>query len=378
MTIYRPILFLLSLLILGFTVNAQVQTASIQHDGETRNYRYYVPTINDNTEDVPLVFVLHGLGDSSQGMLGTGFNAIADTANFIAVYPDALSSFGGTAWNSGTPLNSTVDDVGFFAAILSELGETYQIDIERVYSCGFSMGGIMSHRLACEWNDVIRAVASQSGCMATSVLGSCAPGRSVAVLHIHGTEDATVAYDGTPVFGLSSVAETIDFWSTNNACDAAESIVVEDSAADGYTVDFDSYGGCTDSQPVHLYTVNGMGHTWMGPSNDITTSVEMWKFFSSLDVEEDPVIVDPPVSIESAAQLQANVYPNPTRDFLQYEAALGGSVQLLLFDPAGKLIRNLSGMPAKGQLAIDGLASGTYRLHIIQGEHSWKSTVVKQ
>ncbi len=378
MTLFRNILFLASMILCGLSLSAQVQQASLEHDGVTRQYRYYVPSVNDNSEDVPLIFVLHGLGDSGQGMVqGSGFNAIADTANFIAVYPDALASFGGTAWNSGTPLNTTVDDQGFFQAILDELGATYKIDPERIFSCGFSMGGIMSHRLACEWNDVIKAVASQSGCMANTVLESCDPGRSVAVLHIHGTDDATVAYDGTPLFGLSSVEQTIDFWAENNACDTPESSVLEDSANDGFTIDFDDYGGCEDSQPVNLYTVNGMGHIWMNSSHDVSTSVEMWRFFSSLEEAEEP-IVDPPLSIESSSKQQFVLYPNPAIENVGYQSKLSGNIDVAIYGPEGQLIRQYHALPAKGQLSLTSLPAGVYQLQFSQGLETWSNILVKQ
>ncbi len=378
MKIYIHLLCLSSLLLLWQLSAAQVIQESMDHDGETRNYRFYVPPAYDGEEEVPLIFVLHGLGDSGAGIMqGSGFNAIADTANFIAVYPDALGSFGGTAWNSGTPLNTTVDDFGFLAAILESIGDEYDIDEDRIFSCGYSMGGIMSHRLACEWNDVIKAVASQSGCMANTVLDSCDPGRSVAVLHIHGTDDVTVAYDGTPLFGLSSVPETVGFWADNNACDASpESVALEDSANDGYTVDLDRYENCEDSQPVHLYTVNGMGHSWMNSSNDVSTSVEMWNFFRSLDEPSEPVEPIEPVSTEILASQNLQLYPNPVQDVLQYQSPFSGRVNVTITDVQGRLLRQMNGMSASGRLNINTFSPGVYQITVNQQGKTYKQRFV--
>ncbi|MFM7823778.1 MAG: alpha/beta hydrolase family esterase, partial [Bacteroidota bacterium] len=93
---------------------------SIQHNGITRNYIVYVPATYQPGDSWPLVFVLHGFTQTASAIMGvSGFNAIADTGNFIVAYPNGV----GNAWNtnSGMTGGSTADDIGFVAALTDTL-----------------------------------------------------------------------------------------------------------------------------------------------------------------------------------------------------------------------------------------------------------------
>ena len=63
---------------------------TIQFDGLTREYDIYIPTIYDGTSSVPLIVSFHGGNGNIAGQIAIGdLRPIADTANFIAVYPQA-------------------------------------------------------------------------------------------------------------------------------------------------------------------------------------------------------------------------------------------------------------------------------------------------
>ena len=91
---------------------------------------------------------------------------IADTANFIAVYP----SGSGGAWMHKVP--TTYNDIYFVEAMIDELATEFNIDNDRVYACGYSEGGIFSYELACRLSNRIAAVASVSGSMMTDIFRS--------------------------------------------------------------------------------------------------------------------------------------------------------------------------------------------------------------
>ena len=80
-------------------------------------------------------FSFHGGGGDSRMMLGTNdMRPIADTANFIAVYP----SGSGGAWMHKAPTN--YNDIYFIEAIIDTLSSQFNIDNDRVYACGYSEG----------------------------------------------------------------------------------------------------------------------------------------------------------------------------------------------------------------------------------------------
>ena len=96
---------LLTFLMFPSIVSAQVQqTRTIFYGGETREYIIYVPSIYSSSIPTPLMFNFHGGSGDGQGMIGlSDMRPIADTANFIAVYP----SGSGGAWmhKAGTNYN---------------------------------------------------------------------------------------------------------------------------------------------------------------------------------------------------------------------------------------------------------------------------------
>lgn len=77
------------------------------YGGSTRKYVIYVPTIyvTQNIK-VPLLVGLHGNGDNAANFSQICMSAIADTANYITVYPEALPDplLTTNAWHSAQEL----------------------------------------------------------------------------------------------------------------------------------------------------------------------------------------------------------------------------------------------------------------------------------
>lgn len=276
--------------IIFFSVTYGQDILSFEHDGIERSFRVHTPAVDQT--NLPLIFGLHGYGSSAEYMeLSTIIHTVtADSGlDVIIVYPDAVDN----AWNSGiddNPFSPTpdVDDVGFFSALIDTMVAWYEIDTNRVYSCGMSNGGFMSYRLACELSDRITAVASVTGTMSSSIYNSCSPSRPIPVMEIHGTADIVVPYGGS--FGWMSTPEVIYYWTEQNDCQDAVVVVEmpDNDATDFSTVDKLTYGGCEDDVEVVLFDVIDGGHQWPGApiSNglgvqnmDITASFEILNFF---------------------------------------------------------------------------------------------------
>ncbi len=90
-----------------------------------------------------------GWGLELGGLGAMKFEALADTANFVVVYPEGENS----SWDIGGN-----KDVNFIVAIIDSMYNRYQIDRNRVYATGFSMGGMMSWHLSCKIPDKIAAI----------------------------------------------------------------------------------------------------------------------------------------------------------------------------------------------------------------------------
>ena len=330
------LVFVFQLVILpGFS---QIVEGNFMFGGLNRTYAVYLPASFQPDETLPLVVALHGLTQNGASMMSfSGFNAIADTGNFVVVYPDGISN----AWNVGFSGGSTADDVGFLVALVDSLHQQYNIDNNRVYATGFSNGGFMSYKLACEVPATFAAIASVSGTMTEASLANCHPAMAMPVLHIHGTSDFVVSYTGN--YGNVSADAVLAVWTGFNNCPSIP--VVEDLpdlVSDGSTVERYTWAPCDDGSEVVLLKVLNGGHTWPGSvgvtgigitNRDIVASSEIWNFVKRFTKGE-------PTGIPSFNLPAFDFYPNPN-DGKQITIASGkpmGNLSVSIIEISGRLV----------------------------------------
>lgn len=348
------------------SLNAFSQNFSFVFDGQTRNYTVHLPAGYNAALTYPLVFNFHGYTSNAwQQQLYSGMDAVADSNHFIVVYPDGLNN----AWNVGfglAPYNSGVDDVGFTNAMIDTLMAYYSINPNRVYACGMSNGGYFSHRLACELENRIAAVASVTGTLTDSTAVHCSTSRDVPVMQVHGTSDPVVNYNG--MLQSYGVEATLNYWIGDNGCSIPGDTVfiANTNTLDLSTVERIRYPVCNGGSEVLFYKVINGGHTWPGgaidiPTNgatnrDINCSSEIWKFFNRFTLQG-------PVGMEEEHTLApVCIYPNPSDG----EVMIGGTMPVSgweLMDMAGQKI--LSGTYSGTPLNIAALPSGVYLLQLM-------------
>jgi len=292
--------FVILLFVSQSTLHAQIERGSFDFDGHLRNYMVYLPNNYTGSTNFPLVICLHPYGWGAQRMMDyTKLNQVADTSDFIVVYPSAIPN-----WNSGVAENPSyptpnVDDVGFINALIDIMSNRYSIDLERIYACGYSNGGFMSYKLACQLGNRIAAIASVGGVISTSTAESCSPLRTIPVLHIFGTADPYVPINGGTVW--YSVDQTLSVWTNFNDCVQTDTTTLPDlDPTDGCTVEKITYKDCSDNSNVVYYKVINGGHTWPGAgplsnafgntNQDINASVEIWNFFKNYKLVTCPVV----------------------------------------------------------------------------------------
>lgn len=267
-------------------------TYSYMHKGKLRRYAVYVPDIYYTQNiNVPLVLGLHGYGDNIDHFGNICMNAIADTANYICVYAEALPWLGANAWNSGAgvgaiKVNKDEDDVGFINSLLDTIIANYKIDTTRIYAFGFSFGGFMIDRLATECTNRFVAVCNVSG-LHGNFLKNKQPTNAIPYLKFHGTNDLTINYEGTKTtkmfrgFGLSA-ENTVQYWVANNKCNTQPNIdTLPNTAPDSLIfIRYTYQDGINDSKVVFYKVLNGE-HRWYGlPTNDISYCQTIWDFFN--------------------------------------------------------------------------------------------------
>ena len=142
---------------------------------------------------------------------------VMETAGFAVAYPDGLLESNGGQTNWAYFFNDFNDDVGFFRQLVNTLQASVGPNPKRIYVTGLSSGALMSHRLGVQLSDLVAAIGVVEGALflkgnPPQVPSAVGP---VSVLILHGDQDKTVPYCGTPVD--ASQEQSFNYWSGNRA-----------------------------------------------------------------------------------------------------------------------------------------------------------------
>ncbi len=235
---------------------------SIDINGLQRNYLLHTPSKWTSDEQLPLIFMLHGNGGEPLGLESiSGMSILADNQHFFVCYPWGIRA--AWEWRHGTNR-----DVELIDQLITSLSSSHNIDQDRVYAVGFSLGGYLAHNLASELGDRLAGTASLSGSMSSSVAENFDATDKVNVLIIHGTSDDQVSYAGE---------EQINFYNQSYNCsnDLTEIDISADLGCSSYTVIQKTFSSCSDSSRVRLLRVEEGEHEWF-----CFSSSKVWEFFS--------------------------------------------------------------------------------------------------
>ena len=237
---------------------------------ESRKYAVYVPTnYSETNENVPLLMNFHGYDDEIENYINTSnLVSLSEIHNFILVYPQGSKDESGKYhWNSsplGDNNKSDSDDLGFFDAVVAQVSKMYNIDMKRIYACGFSNGGGFVHHLA--RNNKIAAGVCVSGFSSPQVNN---PSSSVSFMTIHGTSDSVVPYNGSEYY--ESMSDVLTYWSNhNNTVDSTETAI-------GNFTHYVYTSGDNNTSVEH-YKINDGGHVWDFSKYDFDTNTTVVEF----------------------------------------------------------------------------------------------------
>lgn len=248
-----------------------------------------VPAGYDANSPAPLIVLLHGYTSSGRMQDSyMGFSKIADDYGFFLVAPDGNREPGGDEnrfWNASPAccdfFRTAVDDSAYVSAIIEKMKDEYTIDNNRVYLIGHSNGGFMSYRAAYDHSDRIAAIASLAG--ANHIEEREAPASPVHVLQIHGTKDATIAYEGSQIQEnyYPSALESVRRWASYNGCSGESSErELRDLVAtlEGHESRVTRFGkGCKQGGSAELWTIEEGSHVPM-LSGSFASQVVEWLY----------------------------------------------------------------------------------------------------
>ena len=243
------------------TVERGLLDVELQHEGNARGYRLYVPETYDPRVGTPLVFNFHGTGGTPESMVAlSGMNPAAETRGILIAYPQGLPANGLPVFDAGLRDFSAAprDDVDFARAIADDVASRYCLDRRRVYSTGLSNGARMSYRIACEAADLVAAIAPVAGVLSLEP-GECNPTRPVPALAFHGTADVVAPYDRAGGFSTRSVPSMFEVWAEKAECTGGTSLTQSSEL-----VSCEAYEDCGGGADSILCTITDGGHCWPG------------------------------------------------------------------------------------------------------------------
>ena len=236
-----------------------------------------MPGNHDYSRPLPLVISLHGY--SNNGAFNAAYMHHIDSIHeneHLLIYPDGTMNFLGMRyWNATDAccnlFDYDVDDVGYLLSLIDEAVQHYGADPDGVIVTGLSNGGFMSHRMACDAGNSIRAIVALNG-VTWNDFSDCSDTGRPDVLHVHSTDDGVILYNGgTVAFGGEhpSATETVGYWADRSGCDATWThLGTRDISGDDGIDETDEFEflNCNSGNRVAHWRINGGGH--LPPLND--------------------------------------------------------------------------------------------------------------
>ena len=190
------------------TERIQELTYQFEEAGMAMEYQIYVPTTYNASTSSPLIVLLHGLGSNPGGVIRyQGMTDFAEERGYIVVAPMGYNSRGwygslGTGrGNIGRPDANDPDNLGELSEldvmnVLELTREAYNIDPDRIYLAGHSMGGGGTYHIAIKYPDIWAGLGPVAPAIYTSP-DELSAIRHIPVIVIQGDEDRLVPVEGT-------------------------------------------------------------------------------------------------------------------------------------------------------------------------------------
>ena len=241
----------------GVATSLKSGRATLSVAGTMREYILRIPDNYDAERAHKLIFAFHARGGNAAGISGAAnndyyglYSRAAGSAIFVS--PEGLDA----GWR-----NTNGVDIAFVKAMLSEFNSKLCIDERRIFSVGFSFGGMMSDAIGCAMADVFRAIAPMAGAIPNPehpYSGCEQPNmHPIAVWMSHGDNDTTVP--------LADGKDALDIFLARNKCQA-QTVAVSPSPCVAYQ-------GCTEGYPIHYCQFSG------GHSVPSFAAAGIWSFF---------------------------------------------------------------------------------------------------
>ena len=254
-------------------------TIAITAAGMNRRYILNVPTNYNNNTPYKLVIAFHQLDGNDKQMYANGYYHLLNLSNNGAIFvaPNgqkngaACTTTGNGDGGCGWP-NTNNTDLQLADAVVAQIAQNFCVNMDQIMVTGWSYGGSMSYKTACErakggtasW--YVRGVAVYSGAVLS---GGCTPSRPVAFYGSHGTGDTVLGYDsGLGLFQNFASANRCTYQTPTRVTSGNHVCTTLSACTAGYPTTFCSFNGGHTPDP------SDGGTSWQYQA--------VWNFFSQL------------------------------------------------------------------------------------------------
>jgi polyhydroxybutyrate depolymerase len=254
--------------------------------GEDRPVRVFVPSTYDGTTALPLVLLLHSYSITGAFAAGVfGLEAVAEERGFVVAVPEGLvDSRGSPYWNATSGCcdfdHSGVDDSAYLRRVIEDVQARWKIDASRIFTIGVSNGGFMGHRMACDHPDLVAGIVSIAGAIEIDP-ALCKPREGVHILHVHGTKDSVIHFDGGSFTGpYPSAPESVQRWLELDRCsDVGQEgpLLDVDAFTPGAETHVTRWSGCRPGGSVEFWVMEGADHYFV-PTPEFKRVIVDWFF----------------------------------------------------------------------------------------------------
>ena len=342
----RSVFSIFLFLILALQASAyKKQEINITVNGQSRNMVVFTPSTLPAKS--PLFIVTHGMNQDPEYQYGADkMYEMIDTAKFVITY---LRSDGST-WDTGG-----TKDQNFVISTIDEMEKRFDIDTNRVYWSGFSMGSMLIHHCIANMQDKIAAFAPTSGIQfSEQPWNNCK--KPVNLLECIAYDDNVFGYEQ---YGIHDYIE--NYAKHDNHTNYTKTANYKPISSSWYNGDLEKWTGGPNGGEVWLYSYHNGGHWPMDLNRHL-----IWNFCKRFSLNKTAPIV----SITSpkgggmyysyAPQGEAT-FPDITIEASAYDP--NGTISQVDFYDNNTLIATVTAEPYKATLS--GATAGIHTLKVV-------------
>lgn len=232
---------------------------------EIANGSYYLvlPEGWDGEAPLPAIVFFHGHRASGKSILNGSVRKVFGAAGYAIIAPNGPRRAGADYryWPARPMARPPRDNIAFTVDVVEDVARRVPLERGRLLVGGFSAGGSMAWRVACDQGDAFAGYVSVAGALRRPVPRDGCPGGPARMLHIHGFTDRQVPLEGRAIrdWHQGDVFESLALLRQANRCPSNPDSITRTGNASAQTFSCRAWSSCASGQDIRFCLHDG-GH----------------------------------------------------------------------------------------------------------------------